>query len=137
MFFWNSWFFDDPENVGNLISGSSALSKTSLNIWKFTVHILLKPSLENSLIAEEGFLISPGYSLELCILMGISFFFSFAFHSLLFSAIFKATSDSHFAFLHFFFLVMVLIPAHVQCHSTSGTLSIRANPLNPFLTSTV
>ena len=32
-----SWFFDDPEDVGNLISGSSALSKTSLNIWKFTV----------------------------------------------------------------------------------------------------
>ena len=40
-------FFDDPADVGNLISGSSALSKTSLNIWKFTVHILLKPSLEN------------------------------------------------------------------------------------------
>ena len=40
-------FFDDPEDVGNLISGSSAFSKTSLNIWKFTVHILLKPGLEN------------------------------------------------------------------------------------------
>ena len=39
-------FFDDPADVGNLISGSSALSKTSLNIWKFTVHILLKPGLE-------------------------------------------------------------------------------------------
>ena len=43
-----SWFFDDPANVGNLISGSSAFSKTSLNIWTFTVHILLKPGLENS-----------------------------------------------------------------------------------------
>ena len=42
-----SCFFDDPANVGNLISGSSAFSKTSLNIWKFTVHILLKPDLEN------------------------------------------------------------------------------------------
>ena len=42
-----SWFFDDPADVGNLISGSSAFSKTSLNIWKFMVHILLKPSLEN------------------------------------------------------------------------------------------
>ena len=42
-----SCFFDDPANVGNLISGSSAFSKTSLNIWKFTVHILLKPGLEN------------------------------------------------------------------------------------------
>ena len=40
-----SCFFDDPANVGNLISGSSAFSKTSLNIWKFTVHILLKPGL--------------------------------------------------------------------------------------------
>ena len=40
-------FFDDPEDVSNLISGSSAFSKTSLNIWKFTVHILLKPDLEN------------------------------------------------------------------------------------------
>ena len=42
-----SCFFDDPEDVGNFISGSSAFSKTSLNIWKFTVHILLKPDLEN------------------------------------------------------------------------------------------
>ena len=40
-------FFDDPTDVGNLISGSSAFSKTSLNIWKFMVHILLKPGLEN------------------------------------------------------------------------------------------
>ena len=42
-----SCFFHDPADVGNLISGSSAFSKTSLNIWKFTVHILLKPGLEN------------------------------------------------------------------------------------------
>ena len=42
-----SCFFDDPTDVGNLISGSSAFSKTRLNIWKFTVHILLKPGLEN------------------------------------------------------------------------------------------
>ena len=40
-------FLDDPADVGNLISGSSAFSKTSLNIWKFTVHVLLKPGLEN------------------------------------------------------------------------------------------
>ena len=42
-----SCLFYDPVDVGNLISGSSAFSKTSLNIWKFTVHILLKPGLEN------------------------------------------------------------------------------------------
>ena len=42
-----SCFFDDLADVGNLISGSSAFSKTSLNIWKFTVHVLLKPDLEN------------------------------------------------------------------------------------------
>ena len=42
-----SCFFDDPADVGNLVSGSSALSKSSLNIWKFTIHILLKPGLEN------------------------------------------------------------------------------------------
>ena len=42
-----SCFFHDPADVGNLISGSSAFSKTSLNIWKFMAHILLKPGLEN------------------------------------------------------------------------------------------
>ena len=42
-----SCFFDDPTDAGNLISGSSAFSKSSLNIWKFTVHVLLKPGLEN------------------------------------------------------------------------------------------
>ena len=41
------YFFYDPTDVGNLISGSSAFSKSSLNIWKFLVHVLLKPSLEN------------------------------------------------------------------------------------------
>ena len=42
-----SWFFYDPTDIGNLISGSSAFSKSSLNIWKFTVHMLLKSDLEN------------------------------------------------------------------------------------------
>ena len=42
-----SHFFYDPKDVGNLISGSSAFSKSSVNIWKFSVHVLLKPGLEN------------------------------------------------------------------------------------------
>ena len=49
-----SCFFDDPTDVGNLISGSSAFSKTSLNIWKFMVHVLLKLGLENF---EHSFLV--------------------------------------------------------------------------------
>ena len=47
VFLEHSCFSDDPADVGNLISGSSAFSKTSLNIWKFMVHVLLKPGLEN------------------------------------------------------------------------------------------
>ena len=43
-----SCFFHDPADVGNLISGSSAFSKSSLHVWKFSVHILLKPSLKDS-----------------------------------------------------------------------------------------
>jgi len=42
-----SCFFNEPADVGSLISGSSAFSKSSLNIWKFSVHVLLKPSLNN------------------------------------------------------------------------------------------
>ena len=42
-----SFFFDGPADIGNLISGSSAFSKSSLTIWKFMVHVLLKPGLEN------------------------------------------------------------------------------------------
>ena len=47
-----SCFFSDPADVGNLISGSSAFSKTNLNIRKFTVHVLLKPGLENLGVAS-------------------------------------------------------------------------------------
>ena len=42
-----SCFFNDPIDVGNLVSGSFAFSKSSLNVWKFLIHVLLKPSLEN------------------------------------------------------------------------------------------
>ena len=51
-----SWFFYDPKDVGNLISGSSAFSKSSLYMWKFSVHVLLKPSLKDlsiTLLAYE------------------------------------------------------------------------------------
>ena len=95
-----------------------------------------------ALITEEGFFISPCYSLQLCIQMGISFLFSLAFPTLLFIAVCEASSDNHFAFLHFFFLEMVLLPAsctmsQTSVHSSSGTLSIRSNPSNFFVTSTV
>ena len=77
----------------------------------------------SALIPKEGFLISPCYSLELCIQISVSFLFSFAF-------------------LHFFFLGMVLITAScivsgTSVHSYSGTLSVRPNPLNLLVTSTV
>ena len=49
-----SWFFYDLADVGNLISGSSAFSKSSLNVWKFSVHVLLKPGLENLSIILLG-----------------------------------------------------------------------------------
>ena len=68
-----SCFFDDPVNVGNLISRSSVFSKTSLNIWKFMVHILLKPCLENfeQLVYLNFLFCLPSilceYDLELCI----------------------------------------------------------------------
>ena len=88
-----------------------------------------------ALITEEGFLISPCYSLELCIRWVYLSFSPLSFTSLLFTAICKPSSDSPFAFLHFFFLGMVLIPAsctmsRTSVHSSSGTLSIRSNPLN-------
>ena len=100
--------------------------KCSLSIFNFLKEI---SSLSHSivflylltLITEEGFLISAGYSLELCIQMG---FFPFLFClSLLFSQL-----HNYLSFLHFFFLGMVLISAsctisQISIHSTSGTLS--------------
>ena len=49
------YFFDDPMNVGSLISGSSVFSKSSLNMWKFTVHVLLKSDLENFVFYGSNF----------------------------------------------------------------------------------
>ena len=71
---------------------------------------------------EESFLISPCYSLELCIQMDISFLSPLCLVSL-FSAICKASSDNHFDFLHFFFLGVVCTMSQTSVHSSSGTLS--------------
>ena len=83
-----------------------------------------------ALIAEEGFIFSPCYSLELCIQMGISFlfYFTFSFSSFPYLAGCKASSDSHFACLHSFFLGMVWITASCivsrnSVYSSSGSLS--------------
>ena len=82
----------------------------------------------SALFTLKGFLTSHCYSLEFCIQMGISFLFSFACHFFPFFNICRASSDNHFAFLHFFFLGMVLIPAsctmlQTTIHNFSGTLS--------------
>ena len=98
--------------ISNFLEAISSLSHSIVFLYLF------------ALISEEGFLISPYYSLELCIQMLISFLFT----SLLFSAICKASSDNQFDFLHFFFLGMILITAsctvlQTSVHSSSGTLS--------------
>ena len=79
--------------------------------------------------------ISPCYSLELYIQLGISFPFSFASCFSFSAAVCKPSSHNHFAFLHFFFFGMVLVTASctvlcISIHSSSGTLSIRSNQLN-------
>ena len=94
------------------------------------------------LITEEGFLISPCCSLELSVQMSIFSFSPLPLTSLLFSALCKASSDNHFGVLHLFFLGMVLIPVSctvspTSAYSSSGTLSIRSNLFNLFVTSTV
>ena len=88
--------------------------KCSIGIYNFLEEI---SSLSHSivflyffaLIAEEGFLLSPCYSLELCIQMEYLSFSPLVSAYLLFTAICKASSDSHFAFLHFFFLGMASV----------------------------
>jgi len=115
--------------ISNFLEEMSSLSHSTVSLNFF------------ALITEEGFLISPCYSLKLCIQMDLSSFCPLPFSSLLFSAICKASSDNHFAFLHFF-LGMVLITAsckmlQTSVHSSLGTLSVRSNPLHLFVTSTV
>ena len=92
--------------ISNFLEEISSLSQSIVFLYFF------------ALITEEGFLISPCYSLELCIQMGLICiqYLSFSpllFASLLFTAACKASSDSRFAFLYFFVLEMVLLP--VSC----------------------
>ena len=116
--------------ISNFLEEISSLSHSVVFLYFF------------ALITEEAFL-----SL-LAILWNSAFrclYLSFSpllFTSLLFTAICKASPDSHFAFLHFFSMGMVLIlvsytVSRTSVHSSSGSLSIRSNPLNLFLTSTV
>ena len=79
-----------PLGISNFLEEISGLSHYIVFLYFF------------ALINEEGFLISPCYSLELCIQMGISFLFSFALAYFLFSSICKASSDNHFPFAFLF-----------------------------------
>ena len=95
-----------------------------------------------ALIAEEGFLISPCYSLELSIHMGVSFLFSVSFYFSCFHSYLQGLLRQPFCFFAFFFLGHGLF--RVSCtmsqtsiHSLSGTLSIESSSLSLFLTSTV
>ena len=114
--------------ISNILEKISGLCLSIVFLYSFTM------------IAEEGFL-----SL-LAILWNPAFKWIYLSSSLLFTSLFtavcKASSDSHFVFLHFLFLGMVLLPvcptmSWTFVHSSSGTLSIRSSPLNLFLTSTV
>ena len=85
--------------ISNFLEEISSLSHSVVFLYFF------------ALIIEEGFLIFPGYSLELCIQMGISFLLSFVFSFSSFLSYFKASSDNHFAFFHFGGGGVVLITA--------------------------
>ena len=108
--------------ISNFLEEISSLSHSIVSIYFF------------ALITEDGFAISSCHSLELCIQMLIFFFSALLFTSLLFTAICKASPDSHFCFS----MGMVLLPvsctmSRTSFHSSSGTLSIRSRPLNLFL----
>ena len=114
--YWAHLCMKCPLGIFNFLEEISSLSHSIVSLYFF------------ALTTEEGFLISPCYSLELCVQMGISFLFSFPFGFSSFHSICKASLDSHFAFLHFFFLGMVLIPvsytmSQTSVHSSSGTVS--------------
>ena len=91
-------------SISNFLEEISSLSHPVVFLYLF------------ALIAEEGFLVSSCYSLELCIQMFISFLFLFAFCFSSFHSICKASPDSSFAFLHFFSMGMSWSLSPVQCH---------------------
>ena len=102
--------------ISNFLEEISSLSHSIVFLYFF------------ALTTEEGFLISPCYSLELCIQMNISFLFYFAFSFFSFLNYLYGLLRQHFAFLHFFFLGMVLITASCKMswtsiHRTSSSLS--------------
>ena len=94
-----------------------------------------------ALTTEEGFLVSPSILWNSAFNWVYLSFSPLPLASLLFSAICKASSNNHFVFLHFFFFGMVLITASctvswTSIHCSSGSLSIKSNPLNLFVTYT-
>ena len=121
--------------------------KYSLGIFNFLKRSLVFPIILFSSVSLHCSLLE-GFLTLLDILWNSAFrlvYISFSplpFTSLLFSAICQASSDNHFAFLHYFFLWMLFITTSYtmlpsSIHSSSGTLPIRSNPLNLFVTSTV
>ena len=151
-----SCFFDDPADVGNLLSGSSAFSKTSLNIRKFSIYILLKPGLENF----DHYFTSVWDECNCAVVwtfFGVALLWDWnenrpfpvlwPFLSSKFAGILSAAVSQHhlsgfeiaqLVFHH----IQVLIPlscimSRTSIHSSPGTLSIRSSPLNLSLTSIV
>ena len=110
--------------MSNFLVAISSLSHSTIFLYFF------------ALITEEGFLISPCYSLELCIQVDISFLFSFAFRFSSFLSYLKAYSDSHFAFFAFLLLGddfdhrLLYSVTRVRPSFLAGTVSIRSDPLN-------
>ena len=118
------------------ISSKRSLVFPILLFSSISLYCLLKKTYL-SLLAILGTLHSIGYIFPFFPCLSLLFFL----YSLI-SSICKASPDNHFAFLHFYFLGMVLIPvshkmSRTSVHSSLGTLSIRSNPLNLFLTFTV
>ena len=112
------------------------VTREVLFLWYVPSNISLHWSLRKAFLSLLAILWKPAFR---CLYLSFS---PLLFASLLFTAICKASPDSHFAFLNFFSMQMVLIPvsctmSQTSIHSSSGTLSIRSSPLNLFLTSTV